>query len=218
MTGLVGPLRYRSDDPPGRETAIFGPLAAWYVGDILRTRPLPPGSRLASCGQRRRLAVKTGTSYGFRDFWGDRLRCAGDDRGVGRAARRQPRCRGIADAPPPRRYCFKIADLLGPAPGLSAPQPPAECAAAEPPRFADAPAAPRIRAVRQRPCQRLPAPLRSSTRRMAPSFAWDGAAVPLEAAGGHGALRWLVDGRPLAPAATRRAPLLASRTGSVLRS
>ncbi|MBV8492564.1 MAG: penicillin-binding protein 1C, partial [Alphaproteobacteria bacterium] len=35
--------------------------------------------------------------------------------------------------------------------------------------------------------------------------AWDGAAVPLEAAGGHGTLRWLVDGRPLAPAAPRRA-------------
>ena len=35
--------------------------------------------------------------------------------------------------------------------------------------------------------------------------AWDGTAVPLEAAGGKGALRWLVDGRPLAPAAPRHA-------------
>ena len=34
---------------------------------------------------------------------------------------------------------------------------------------------------------------------------WDGAEVPLEAAGGRGPLRWLVDGRPLAPAASRHA-------------
>jgi penicillin-binding protein 1C len=34
--------------------------------------------------------------------------------------------------------------------------------------------------------------------------AWDGAALPLEAAGGHGPLRWLIDGRPLAPAMPRR--------------
>jgi penicillin-binding protein 1C len=33
---------------------------------------------------------------------------------------------------------------------------------------------------------------------------WDGAEVPLEAVGGRGPLRWLVDGRPLAPAMPRR--------------
>ena len=34
--------------------------------------------------------------------------------------------------------------------------------------------------------------------------AWDGATLPLEAGGGQGPLRWLVDGRPLPPAAPRR--------------
>ena len=36
--------------------------------------------------------------------------------------------------------------------------------------------------------------------------AWDGAALPLEATGGSGPMRWLVDGRPL-PLATPRRPL-----------
>ena len=34
--------------------------------------------------------------------------------------------------------------------------------------------------------------------------AWDGGALPLEAMGGRGPLRWLVDGRPLPPAQPRR--------------
>src|SRR5439155_22046006 len=38
------------------------------------------------------------------------------------------------------------------------------------------------------------------------TVAWDGAALPLEAAGGKGPLRWLVDGRPLPPAQPRRMP------------
>jgi penicillin-binding protein 1C len=36
------------------------------------------------------------------------------------------------------------------------------------------------------------------------TIAWDGAALPLEATGGRGPLRWLVDGRPLTPAPARR--------------
>jgi penicillin-binding protein 1C len=34
--------------------------------------------------------------------------------------------------------------------------------------------------------------------------AWDGSALPLEAAGGRGKLRWLVDGKPLPEAPPRR--------------
>ena len=42
---------------------LLSPVAAWYVGDILRHAP-PPAN--AKPGQ---LAYKTGTSYGFRDAW-----------------------------------------------------------------------------------------------------------------------------------------------------
>src|SRR5436309_13073511 len=121
--GAVAPLRYRADDPPGRETAIFGPLAAWYVGDILRNAPPPPGIMPAELRQRRRLAVKTGTSYGFRDFW-----AVGYDAQVTIAVwagrpdgTPMPGNSGRTTAAP---VLFKIADLLGPAPALSQPEPP----------------------------------------------------------------------------------------------
>src|SRR5205823_7030123 len=116
--GTVAPLRYRADDPPGRETAIFGPLAAWYVGDILRNAPPPPGIMPAELRQRRRLAVKTGTSYGFRDFW-----AVGYDAQVTIAVwagrpdgTPMPGNSGRTTAAP---VLFKIADLLGPAPTQS---------------------------------------------------------------------------------------------------
>src|SRR6266550_1485924 len=116
--GVVAPLRYRADDPPGRETAIFGTLAAWYVGDILRNAPPPPGVPPAELRQRRRLAVKTGTSYGFRDFW-----AIGYDAQVTIAVwagrpdgTPMPGHSGRTTAAP---LLFKIADLLGPAPTLS---------------------------------------------------------------------------------------------------
>ena len=197
--GAVAPLRFRADDPPARETAIFGARATAYVGDILRDAPPPPGVPPAEL-RRRPLAVKTGTSYGFRDFW-----AIGYDAQVTVAVwagrpdgTPMPGHSGRTTASP---VLFKIADLLGPAPGLS--QPPAE----------------RLRLSRRD----LPLGLRrldaaSSDGRNADAGApkilyppdgavvsWDGAEVPLEAAGGRGPLRWLVDGRPLAPATPRQA-------------
>ena len=202
--GEVAALRFREDDPPGRETAIFGPLAAWYVGDILRNAPPPPGLPPAELRQQRRLAVKTGTSYGFRDFW-----AIGYDRRVtivvwvGRPdGTPLPGHSGRTTAAP---VVFKIADLLGPAPVSAALQPPPDA----------------LRLSRRdlpRGLRRLdPKPFNSGrdAETGAPKIlyppdgavvAWDGAAVPLEAAGGHGLLRWLVDGRPLVPAASRGVP------------
>jgi penicillin-binding protein 1C len=43
--------------------ALLSPLAAWYVGDILKDAPPPAGARGG------RIAYKTGTSYGYRDAW-----------------------------------------------------------------------------------------------------------------------------------------------------
>src|SRR5262249_33646889 len=67
--GKVARLRYREDDPVSSGSAIFGPLGAWYVNDILAEAPPPAGALPAEVGRGRRLAFKTGTSYGFRDFW-----------------------------------------------------------------------------------------------------------------------------------------------------
>ena len=59
--GEVAPLRYRPNDAAARGAAIFGPLAAWYVNDILAEAP-PPGVLPVEVRRRRRLAFKTGTS------------------------------------------------------------------------------------------------------------------------------------------------------------
>ena len=42
---------------------LVSPVAAWYVGDILRHAPAPEHAT------RGRIAYKTGTSYGYRDAW-----------------------------------------------------------------------------------------------------------------------------------------------------
>jgi len=197
--GTVAPLRFRTDEAAGRETAIFGARAARYVDDILRDAPPPPGVPPSEL-RRRPLAVKTGTSYGFRDFW-----AVGYDRDVTIAVwtgrpdgTPMPGNSGRTTAAP---VLFKIADLLGPAPALSR-------AAGDSLRISrrDLPAK----------LRRLEAPASASARGTdagGPKIlyppdgaivSWDGAEVPLEAAGGRGPLRWLVDGRPLAPAAPRR--------------
>jgi len=200
--GEIAPLRSRADDPPVRGTAIFGPAAAWYVTDILGNAPAPPGMLPAEVGRGRHLAFKTGTSYGFRDAWavGYDARVtiavwAGRPDGTplpGRSGR-------VTAAP----VMFKIADLLGPAPPDIAPEPPPGVLRVS---HQDLPAA----------LRRLdPAPLAAGRGREAGGpkilyppdgavVAWDGAALPLEAAGGKGPLRWLVDGRPLPAAQPRR--------------
>lgn len=50
-----------SGPPQDQPIAMFGPVAAWQVGNILSQLPPPPGAKPG------RLAYKTGTSYGHRD-------------------------------------------------------------------------------------------------------------------------------------------------------
>ena len=200
--GEIAALRRRLDEPPGRGTAIFGPAAAWYVNDVLQHAPPPPGMLPAEIGRGRHLAFKTGTSYGFRDAW-----AVGYDHQATIAVwvgqpdgTPMPGRTGLVTAAP---VLFKIADLLGPAPGEVAAEPPRGVLRA---RNRDLPPA----------LQRLdPAPREADARRGAGGpmilyppngavVAWDGAALPLEAAGGSGRLRWLVDGKPLPAAGARR--------------
>ena len=61
--GTVMPLHERQDDPVLPEHRLMEPVAAWYVGDVLRGAPPPPNALGG------RIAFKTGTSYGYRDAW-----------------------------------------------------------------------------------------------------------------------------------------------------
>ncbi|HEY1433447.1 MAG TPA: penicillin-binding protein 1C [Stellaceae bacterium] len=199
--GEVTPLRYRSDEPPGAGTPIFGPLGAWYVNDILAEAPPPPGVLPAEIRRGRRLAFKTGTSYGYRDFW-----ALGYDPEVtiGVWAGRpdgtpMPGHSGRLTAAP---ILFKIADFFGPAtPRSEAPPPPGALLAAR----NDLPE--RLQRLDPGPNQRAATPAGGPKIVYPPDGAlieWRGEELPLEAAGGKRPFRWLVDGKPLPPAEPRR--------------
>jgi penicillin-binding protein 1C len=192
--GAVAPVRYRLDDPIVSGKAIFGALAAWYVNDILAEAPPPAGVVPAEVGRSRRLAFKTGTSYGFRDFW-----AVGYDPDVtiGVWAGRpdgtpMPGHSGRVTAAP---VLFKIADLLGPGRSPTGAPPPSGALLVG---RNDLP--PRLR--RLGPGAAGAAQATRFTITYPPdgaSIEWRGDDVPLEAVGGKQPLRWLVDGRPLPP-------------------
>jgi penicillin-binding protein 1C len=197
--GEVAPLRYREDDPITPGTAIFGPLAAWYVNDILAEAPPPAGVLPAEIRRGRRLAFKTGTSYGYRDFW-----AIGYDPEVtiGVWAGRpdgtpMPAHSGRLTAAP---VLFKIADLLGPSRSRDASPPPVGALLVGrndlPPRLRQL--EPRALATSQPGGPKIVYPPDGAL------IEWRGEEVPLEAMGGKQPLRWLVDGRPLAPGTPRR--------------
>jgi penicillin-binding protein 1C len=192
--GEAAPLRYRDDDPAPRGTALFGATAAWYVTDILENAPAPPGMLPGEVRRGRRLAVKTGTSYGFRDAW-----AIGYDSEVTIAVwagrpdgTPMPGHSGRVTAAP---VLFKIADLLGLAAAPSSSSPPGIVSRRDLPRG--------LRRLSSGPLQ-----IASGPKILYPpdgaTVAWDGGELPLEAAGGQGPLRWLIDGRPLASAMPRR--------------
>ena len=194
--GRVAPLRYRDTDPAAVGIELFGPVAAWYVNDILAGAPPPPGMTPAEVRHGRLLSFKTGTSYGYRDAW-----AVGYDRDVTIAVwvgrpdgTPTPGRSGRLTAAP---VMFKIADLL-PATGLSAvPVPPPEgtlifARRDLPPGLRDLAAEPRDVAHRSNSGgPRILYPPDGSV------VAWAGQELPLEASGGSGQLRWLVDDRPL---------------------
>jgi penicillin-binding protein 1C len=199
--GEVAPLRYRHDDPPAAGTPIFGPLGAWYVNDILAEAPPPPGVLPAEIRRGRRLAFKTGTSYGFRDFW-----AIGYDPEVtiGVWAGRldgtpMPGRSGRLTAAP---ILFKIADLLGPAmPRSEAPPPLGALLVGR----KDLPT--RLQRIETGPPAQAAAAARGPKIVYPPDGAlieWRGEDLPLEAFGGQRPLRWLVDGKPLPPAPPRQ--------------
>jgi penicillin-binding protein 1C len=197
--GKVALLRYREDDPVSSGSAIFGPLGAWYVNDILAEAPPPAGLLPTEVGRGRRLAFKTGTSYGFRDFW-----AIGYDPEVtiGVWAGRpdgtpMPGHSGRLTAAP---ILFKIADLLGPSRSRNPAPPPSGALLVGrndlPPRLRHLD--PGAQAISQTGGPMIVYPQDGAL------IEWRGEDVPLEATGGKKPLRWLVDGRPLTPAAPSR--------------
>ncbi len=186
---------------PGEPQRIMSETAAWYVADILADSPLPEGwvSARALAGARR-IAFKTGTSYGFRDAWAVGF-SAGYTVGVwtGRDdGSPRPGHFGRRSAAP---ILLKVFDLL-PAEAPQYPRPPKN-------------------ALLAGSSTQLPPPLRHFAReRLTPTlrgttppeilFPPDGAqiawspeqdgGIALKATGGSGPLFWIVNGHPLPPA------------------
>jgi penicillin-binding protein 1C len=68
--GQARALRVIEGAPQAPSRRLFGPVAAWYLRDILDGVALPDGWAMGQGLLRsRRIGFKTGTSYGFRDAW-----------------------------------------------------------------------------------------------------------------------------------------------------
>ncbi len=68
--GRFAPPQVRGDQPRSEPVQLLGAAAAWYVADVLAEAPLPEGfASLPVALRERRIAFKTGTSAGFRDAW-----------------------------------------------------------------------------------------------------------------------------------------------------
>ncbi|MDO8973705.1 penicillin-binding protein 1C [Reyranella sp.] len=189
--GSFAPPQVRRDRPKPQPLRLIGPTATWYVSDVLAEAPLPEGfASLPVALRERRIAFKTGTSAGFRDAW-----AAGYSTNwtvvvwVGHAdGTPRPGQLGRLSALP---ILFKAYGRL-PAEDNRTLRPPADVL--------------KVASHRELPPRmRTLAPYSETSG--GPRIAYPPAdarielaareAVPLNAMGGQGRLRWLVDGRPL---------------------
>ena len=68
--GQARALRYLANAPDAPDHRLFGPVAAYYLKQILRGVALPDGWAMGQgLSRQREIAFKTGTSYGYRDAW-----------------------------------------------------------------------------------------------------------------------------------------------------
>ncbi|MEI9996999.1 MAG: penicillin-binding protein 1C [Rhizomicrobium sp.] len=68
--GEARALRYVRGTPDAADHRLFGPVAAFYLKQVLRGVALPDGWAMGQGLTRKRaIAFKTGTSYGYRDAW-----------------------------------------------------------------------------------------------------------------------------------------------------
>ena len=197
--GTARGLRYLANAPDAPPHRLFGPVAAWYLRDILDGVSLPDGWAMGQGLLRHRsIGFKTGTSYGFRDAWAVGF---SNDYTVAVWV-------GRADGTPRPGHVGREAG----APVLL------KMFALLPPDKRPAPPVP-AGALLVRSTDELPPSLRSFTRQAAPqlqavaelpppsiAFPPNGAVVPLpdgtdamqlKADGGRAPLTWLVNGQPL---------------------
>lgn len=185
--GVVRPLALLEDEPPGSAYTLVSSQAAWLVGDILRGTPTPDAVAHAGAVDRREIAYKTGTSYGYRDAWAvgwsaSHTVAVWVGRGDG-----TPRA-GVLGRDAAAPVLFKLFALLsGQGERLPAPPEP-DLAEGRPPPIA-------LRILRPRG-----APMAAAGPRIV--FPPDGSEVPagpvrLRAEGGAGALHWIVNGAPM---------------------
>jgi penicillin-binding protein 1C len=202
--GRVSPLVLQPGSPATAVVPLLTPASAWYVSDILRgVAPPAAFAQLPSDSATRRIAFKTGTSYGFRDAWAigySERYTVGVWVGRPDGAPR-PGKYGIASAAP---LLFKVFGLL-PAETSAAPAPPGGVMTVRSP--AALPVALRhlspSGAAASLGDATSPSPLRilfpPQDAVLEITEEKDGLApIPLKAAGGERPLRWVVDGRPVA--------------------
>jgi penicillin-binding protein 1C len=208
--GILKPLSAIVDRPADDlEAPLFGAAAAWYVTRILEAAPPPinfvdPGATRAN----RRIAYKTGTSYGYRDAW-----AVGYDRRytvgvwIGRPdGTPSPDRYGRATAAP---VLFKVFGLL---PGGGGPANPVRPDGVRDVATSELP----VRLQRLAGSSDKPTSVaRALMRPLIVAFPPDGSEVQLDRAGGDPSLplvaeggrkpfRWLVNGRPVASSPHRR--------------
>jgi penicillin-binding protein 1C len=199
--GVVKPLRYIEGMPDGASHKLFGPVAAYYLRDILAGVALPEGWAMGEgLSRQRTIAFKTGTSYGFRDAWSVGF---SNDYTIGVWVGRAdgaPRMGSVGrEAAGP--ILLKTFGLL-PQDKNPAPAPPAGAIIAH-----STDALPQGLQVFTRDIQQTPAPVATNVPPPTISFPPNGAVVPLpqtaakdqqiqlKADGGAGPLTWLMNGQ-----------------------
>ncbi|MEZ5583150.1 MAG: penicillin-binding transpeptidase domain-containing protein [Candidatus Competibacteraceae bacterium] len=202
--GQAASLQFSTTDKGGPAKSVLSAAASWYLTGILQQTP-PPVNAVAPDHLRRprRIAHKTGTSYGFRDAW-----ALGFDRNytvgvwVGRAdGSPNPGYFGRNTAAP---LLFRVFELL---PDTGLPRPyaiPEQVLLASHGELPE-----RLRHFRTRPQAQHSTPLKidfpvagSQVELTTRAGRLDD--LPLVASGGRRPLRWLVNGKPLKSAPLRR--------------
>ena len=196
--GQWRPLVWTQPSQTDAPRAFVSPVAAWYVTDILASAARPTSfAQTGSSG--RRIAFKTGTSYGYRDSW-----AIGYGRRytigvwVGRPdGAPMPGATGIALAAP---ALFRLFDIAADDVGEQTPPTGTLRVAAS----RDLPGALQKLAVRERELPRSPRPgieIEYPVEGAVVDLPRDGkgalSPLALKAQGGTGPWRWYADGRPL---------------------
>ncbi|HWD49616.1 MAG TPA: penicillin-binding protein 1C [Rhizomicrobium sp.] len=216
--GVAKPLRYIEGTPDGAPHKLFGPVAAYYLRDILGGVALPEGWAMGQgLSKQRTIAFKTGTSYGFRDAWSVGF---SNDYTIGVWVGRAdgaPRMGSVGrEAAGP--ILLKTFGLLPPDKNPD-PAPPSGAILVQ-----STAALPQGLQIFTRDIQQTPAPVATNVPPPTISFPPNGAVVPLpqasakeqqiqlKAQGGAGPLTWLVNGQ-LIGSFDRFQPVLVTPSG-----